>query len=116
MRPSRSSSLDPKSPVWLPTYQTHSAASDPSVVTDSSIPQTVNVVFSPSSSKRAPTILLFNDDTGYLASDYWLEGTQLHMVTPDGRQQVVPVGKLNLDETVRQNKQRDVDVVLRTLE
>jgi hypothetical protein len=74
------------------------------------------VVFAQSSSKRAPTILPFNDNTGYLASDNWLEGTQLHIVTPDGQERVVPVGKLNLDETVRQNKQRDVNVVLRSRE
>jgi hypothetical protein len=65
-------------------------------------------------SGRQLTILLLKDDTGYLATDYWLEGTKLHCLTLNGEHKVMPLGKLDLTETVRVNRDRNVDVVLRS--
>jgi len=48
-----------------------------------------------------------------MVTDYWLEGTTLHFLALDGAHKVVPLGKLNLNETVRLNRERSVDVVLR---
>jgi hypothetical protein len=62
------------------------------------------------------TVLLLKDNTGYLAIDYWLEGTQLHCLTLDGEHKVVPLGRLDLDETVRLNRERNVEIVLRSEE
>ena len=59
------------------------------------------------------TILILKDNTGYMVTDYWLEGTTLHFLALDGAHKVVPLGKLNLNETVRLNRERSVDVVLR---
>src|SRR5215472_1361831 len=65
-------------------------------------------------SGRPLTILLLKDDTGYLALDYWLEGTKLHCLTLDGEHKVMSLGKLDLNETVRVNRDRNVEVVLRS--
>ena len=65
-------------------------------------------------SGRQLTILLLKDNTGYMATDYWLEGTQLHCLTLDGERKVVPLGRLDLNETVRLNRDRNVEIVLRT--
>ena len=65
-------------------------------------------------SGRQLTILILKDNTGYLATDYWLEGTQLHCLTLDREHKVVPLGRLDLNETVRLNRERDVEIVLRT--
>src|SRR5215471_990841 len=65
-------------------------------------------------SGRQLTILLLKDDTGYLAIDYWLEGTKLHCLTLDAQHKVMPLGKLDLNETVRVNRDRNVEVVLRS--
>ena len=65
-------------------------------------------------SGRPLTILLLKDDTGYLAVDYWLVGTKLHCLTLDGEHKVMPLGKLDLNETVRVNRDRNVEVVLRS--
>jgi len=59
------------------------------------------------------TILLLKDSSGYMVTDYWLEGTALHYLTLDGAHRVVPLGRLDLNETVRLNRERSVDVVLR---
>ena len=60
------------------------------------------------------TILLLKDNTGYLVTDYWLEGTQLHCLTLDGEHKVAPLGRLDLNETVRLNRERNVEIVLRS--
>lgn len=60
------------------------------------------------------SILLLKDSTGYMAVDYCLEGTQLHCLTLDGEHKTVPLGKLDLNEAVRLNRERNVEVVLRS--
>jgi hypothetical protein len=65
-------------------------------------------------SGRQLTILLLKDDTRYLALDYWLDGTKLHCLTLDGEHKVMSLGKLDLNETVRVNRDRNVEVVLRS--
>jgi hypothetical protein len=59
------------------------------------------------------TILMLKDNTSYAVTDYWLEGTRLHCLTLDGTHKVVPLGRLDLDETVRLNQERSLEIVLR---
>jgi hypothetical protein len=110
------SSLGTSSPrKW---YEWQSANSDTPTLLTSTTPQATKVVgvspFAERLSGRQLTILLLKDDTGYLAIDYWLEGTKLHCLTLDGEHRVMPLGKLDLNETVRVNRDRNVEVVLRS--
>ena len=59
------------------------------------------------------TVLILKDDIGHMVTDYWLEGTALHFLSRDGVYKIVPLVRLDLDETVRLNRERSVDVVLR---
>jgi hypothetical protein len=56
--------------------------------------------------------LLFKDRTGYLACDYWLEAGVLHYVTSTGESKLLPLERLDLEETVKLNRQRNVEFVL----
>ncbi|HYL14125.1 MAG TPA: hypothetical protein VEV41_13870 [Terriglobales bacterium] len=121
---SRTSSLTPsartlspssqgmRSPRLWPDYKTGSE--DISAVP--AIPLVGSSYFAEPLSRRQLTILLLKDNTGYLATDYWLEGTQLHCSTLDGEHKVVPLGRLDLNETVRVNRERNVEIVLRSKE
>jgi hypothetical protein len=60
------------------------------------------------------TLLILKGNSGYLASDYWLEGTQLHFLTPDGENKLLPLESLDLEGTVRLNRERNVEFVLRS--
>jgi hypothetical protein len=60
------------------------------------------------------TLLILKGGSGYLASDYWLEGTRLHLLTPDGDNKLLPLERLDLEGTVRLNRERNVEFVLRS--
>lgn len=60
------------------------------------------------------TVLVLKGGSGYLATDYWLEAGQLRFRTPDGEYKLLPVGRLDLEETVQLNRERNVEFVLRT--
>jgi len=60
------------------------------------------------------TLLMLKDGTGYLADNYWLEAGELHYVTPDGKYKLLPLARLDLEETVKLNRQRSVGFVLRS--
>lgn len=68
--------------------------------------------FAESPSARQVTLLLFKDRTGYLACDYWLEAGVLHYVTSTGESKLLPLERLDLEETVKLNRQRNVEFVL----
>jgi len=58
------------------------------------------------------TLFFLKDGTGYLACDYWLEAGVLHYVTPAGQSKLLALGRLDLEETVKRNLQRNVEFVL----
>jgi hypothetical protein len=60
------------------------------------------------------TLLILKGGSGYLASDYWLEGTHFHFLTPDGENKLLPLERLDLKETVLLNRERNVEFVLRS--
>jgi hypothetical protein len=118
VRPFRPSGQDTTSPRLWPDDKAGSEASDMSAVSPVPMSEPIKVVgssyFAEPLSGPQLTILLLKDNTGYMATDYWLEGTQLHCLTLDGEHKVVPPGRLDLNETVRLNRDRNVEIVLRT--
>jgi len=121
--PSMSPPIEPSgqlrnSPRKWSDWEPASTSSDRPTALISAAPEATKVLgvspFAERLSGRQLTILLLKDDTGYLAIDYWLEGTKLHCLTLDGEHKVMPLGKLDLNETVRVNRGRNVEVVLRS--
>ena len=121
--PPSSPTLEPSSqltnsPRKWSDWESASAGNYPPTALISTAPEATKVLgvspFAERLSGRQLTILLLKDDTGYLALDYWLEGTKLHCLTLDGDHKVMPLGKLDLNQTVRVNRARDVEVVLRS--
>ena len=60
------------------------------------------------------TWLILKNGTSYLARDYWLEAGKLVCVTLDWDRQLIPLARLDLDETIRLNRERNVEFVIRS--
>ena len=74
----------------------------------------ISVDFADHQSAEQLTLLILKGGSGYLARDYWVEAGQLHFLTPDGEHKPLPLERLDLEETVRLNRERDIDFVLHT--
>jgi len=59
------------------------------------------------------TPLILKGGGGYLARDYWVEAGMLHLLTAAGDHKIFPVSELDLEETVRLNRELQADFVLR---
>jgi hypothetical protein len=76
-------------------------------------PQTMrSSYFSEDPSVPQLTWLILRDGTSYLARDYWLEAGKLVCVTLDWDRRLLPLARLDLDETVRLNRERNVEFVI----
>jgi len=60
------------------------------------------------------TVVVLKGGAAWLARNYWVEGGQLHCVSPDGEQKLIALETLDLYQTVRVNRERQVDFVLRS--
>jgi hypothetical protein len=74
--------------------------------------KSITVDFTDRPSVLELTLLILKGGSGYLASDYWLEGTKLHLLTPDGENKLLPLDRLDFEETVHLNRERNVEFVL----
>jgi len=70
--------------------------------------------FTEASSAPQLTWLVLKDGTSYLARDYWLDSGKLQCVTLDWERKLLPLARLDLDETIRLNQERNVEFVLRS--
>jgi len=106
-------------PLWQPSYAGSTTPSVPSMTAEPAPtqqqPETMRFrYFSEGPSVPQLTWLILKDGTSYLARDYWLEFGKLQCVTLDGERKLLPLARLDLDETVRLNRERNVEVVLRS--
>jgi hypothetical protein len=62
------------------------------------------------------TWLILKDGTAYLARNYWLESGKLQCVTLDWERKLIPLARLDLDETIRLNREGNVEFVIRSRE
>jgi hypothetical protein len=60
------------------------------------------------------TVIVLKGGAAWLARDYWVEGGQLHCVSADGEQKLVALETMDLDQTIRVNRERRVEFVLRS--
>ena len=60
------------------------------------------------------TPLILKGGSGYLARDYWVEAGVFHLLTTAGEHKIFPISELDLEETVRLNRELKAEFVLRT--
>jgi hypothetical protein len=60
------------------------------------------------------TVIALQSGGALLARQYWVEGTSLHCVPAGGAEQDVPLGMIDLAQTVRVNQERNVEFSLRS--
>jgi hypothetical protein len=60
------------------------------------------------------TWLVLKNGTSYLVRDYWLEFGKLQCVTLDGERKLLRLSRLDLDETVRLNRERGMEFAIRS--
>jgi hypothetical protein len=99
----------------------YGSSSEPSVTSATAMPVPAqerpgtvrSSYFSESLSAPQLTWLILTDGTGYLVRDYWFQFGKLQCITLDGERKWVPLARLDLDETIRLNQERNVAFVIR---
>src|SRR5258708_5834590 len=108
----------PPPQLWRSFSRLALAANPTSTASSTPPPQQEQVVgqgyFAEPPSGPPITLLILKDGTGYLASDYWLESGQLHYVHSDNRYKLLPLARLGLEQTLKLNRQRQVQFTLRS--
>jgi len=66
--------------------------------------------------EQPSTVIVLKDGSAYLAHDYWVEGGQVRCVSQSGEQKLLAMERLDLYETTRVNRERNIDFVLRSKE
>lgn len=64
--------------------------------------------------ERASTVIVLKGGAAWLARDYWVDAGQLHCVSLEGENKLVALDAMDLYQTVRVNRERNVDFVLRS--
>jgi hypothetical protein len=85
----------------------------PASTTASSAPiQRVNYGAAKAPDNGEVTVIALQAGGALLARRYWLQGTSIHCVSAAGAEQDVPLGMVDLAQTVKLNQERNVDFVL----
>jgi len=95
--------------VYRPALDNYQARMVPS-------PHSTTVSFRPSpNDERDPlTLIVFRGGTAFLARDYWVQGEQMHCVSADGEEKLFALERIDLNQTVLLNRERNIEFVLRT--
>jgi hypothetical protein len=75
-------------------------------------PATYTTLTAPSASPT--TIIAMKDGSAFLAARYWIQGGKMHCVTSIGEEKLLPLGEIDLAETVRVNQERNANFVLQS--
>jgi hypothetical protein len=60
------------------------------------------------------TIIALQAGSAVLAREYWVEGANIHCIASNGSEQQVPLGMVDLAQTVKVNQERNVEFALRS--
>jgi hypothetical protein len=60
------------------------------------------------------TIIALKDGSAFLATDYWVTSGLMHFISSSGENRLLPLGRIDLPETVRVNQERKVNFVLQS--
>jgi hypothetical protein len=67
-----------------------------------------------SASATPLTVIALKGGAACLARQYWVQNGQLHWVSADGDEKLLPLDKIDLTETVRVNQERNIDFLLQS--
>jgi hypothetical protein len=62
------------------------------------------------------TLIALKEGTAFLAQQYWIQSGQMHYVSANGEEKLVPLDQFDLGQTVRLNQERNVAFVLESRE
>jgi len=58
------------------------------------------------------TVIALNGGGAFLAQQYWIQSGQMHCVSANGEEKLLPLEQIDLSQTVHLNQERNVDFVL----
>jgi len=104
-------------PPWKDEQSSYNSNSSsiyrPASTTASNAPiQRVNYGAAKSPDNGEVTVIALQAGGALLARRYWLQGTSIHCVSAAGAEQDVPLGMIDLAETVKLNQERNAEFVL----
>jgi hypothetical protein len=99
----------PSDGVYRPAIDDYSARVVPS-------PRTSPVSFQPDVHHEADqlTLIVLRDGAAFVAREYWVSGAQMHCISRAGDETQIALEKIDLDQTVVLNRERNVEFVLRS--
>jgi hypothetical protein len=68
----------------------------------------------PAGSTSPSALVVLHGGSAFLARQYWIQGGQMHCVSEDGETKAFPLESVDLYQTVKVNRERNVDFSLRT--
>jgi hypothetical protein len=68
----------------------------------------------PAGSTSPSALVVLHGGSAFLARQYWIQGGQMHCVSEDGEPKAFPLESVDLYQTVKVNRERNVDFSLRT--
>jgi hypothetical protein len=68
----------------------------------------------PAGSTSPSALVVLHGGSAFLARQYWIQGGQMHCVSEDGEAKAFPLESVDLYQTVKVNRERNVDFSLRT--
>jgi hypothetical protein len=92
-------------------YPTQRLATQPTVHVESSFWRDTEDV-----SARPLTIIVLKDGIAYVTQDYWSDGWRMHCISDNHEEKLVALERIDLPQTVRLNRERHVQFVLRPRE
>ena len=109
-------SLRPASevPALQPVIQEPLAQEVPRMVPSRSEAGTATPALAPQSSDSRSTLVVMKGGSAFLSTNYWVQGGQIQCISQDGEQKSFPLENVDLYQTVRLNRERNVEFVLRS--
>jgi hypothetical protein len=70
----------------------------------------------PTAAGKPAALVVLHGGSAFLAREYWIQGSEMHCVSEDGEAKAFPVESVDLYQTVKLNRERNVEFTLRTKE
>ena len=60
------------------------------------------------------TLVILKGGSAFLSREYWVQGGQLQCISDDGQNRAFPLESVDVFQTVRVNRERNMEFVLRS--
>lgn len=103
----------PGRPLLVESRTLEPAAPEAPLTAQAHNPQPVSPAQTPESKS---TLVVLKGGSAFLSREYWVQGGQIQCVSEDGEKKAFPLENVDLYQTVRLNRERNVEFVLRSKE